>query len=839
MAATDLENLLLQGQSLCKDTVNSKPVSKIHKSLRQLCQNADLTLKRPLVGSDEQYAKEFLANRGLDLASYSGVLKKLCTYKDNVTSSGDLKPIMDYSSSVESLMGRHIEDYIKKLEIKDSDETINSLHNISSSWRKMKKDIVYNEFALDSYDVPFCLQNLLTKRNEFLTINPNHVESPKIFSFIADVKSYIKSKEDNMSNKELIEYFLDTISRDNDDAAVAHIWNVVKYIMSNITPFETTSGSFHERFSEDNQANLVKNAKNYLEDKYQAFLIKETRHLNINNDENFMASVISSYVFMTVGRSLGSQQNEFHIDEQTIWPLIYFSLRCGKMDVADYFIQKSGLSLSDFLNVFINLTEANSSDHVGSNVGITLNKFYKTLPAYDNAFRKTLFSLLGMVEANMEKKAVAKTIEDKLWMLLTEHLASKYTEDSNGLDYCSLQRYVLDHGKPYMDQPHVYFELLFLIGHFESAIDFLYRNVKFSNHAVHIAIALEEKKLLATPESLQAPFLSNENVDIKFVRLNYARLILLFCSELETNNPHFASFYYYFLRNLKTLKKDNLFYKCVADLATSYDGNVCDWMFGRLGQEKDNSIFHDVFEVDTIKSIVDKTLELSLEKNKPEVAFKLYMLTSDKAAYGVLNNILSHAIYNYDITSPVKTGEKQNIFNKNFEDRVHLYAEELNEKKISTLDTIGPVATFRLLRQMFSFFYHTKKIPFLCVMEKAIETDLVPFSSDDTKQCLLNCTRQSELVQRNISHFIKSIFVLLCQEYTKTNKHPDELLDDDSLIEEEVSDIYEMSIDGGWTKRRIQRTIRNIYLFAAQLPTHIALDSVEYISSNAMKIQLD
>lgn len=846
MATTDLENLLLQGQKLskefCKD--NFKSVSKIHKSLRQLCQNADHVPKQMPCGSDEQYAKEFLANRGLDLANYSNVLNKLFTCRDNIDMPCESKPVMDYSSSVESLMSRHIEDYISNLEANEPNKEVdNYLNDVSTGWKNIKKDVIYNEFASDSYDVSFCFQNLPTVKNTHFTFDPslNSPNSPSDnFFFITDIQNYIKAKETGKPHKDLIEYFLETIHICNANSTVAHIWNVVKY-MYNITPQkQSPNGSFNERFLEENQTKLVRNAKRYLENKYESFLIKETKHLNISNEENYMATVISSYVFMNTVR-LATQPNDFHVDEQSIWPLLYFSLRCGRMDVANYFIKQSGLALDDLLNVFIHLQEVNFTEHSASNIGVTLNKYYRTLPVYDNAFRKTIFSLLGMVEANVEKKAVAKTIEDKLWMLLVEHFASKYMEDSNGLDYCSLQKYILDNGKLYKEQPHIYFELLFLIGQFESAIDFLYRDVTYSNHAIHIAIALNEKHLLATPEYLQAPFLTNENIDIKFIRLNYTRLILLFCNGFELNYPHYATYYYYFLKHIRspTLTK-NLFYKCVADLATSFDGNMCDWMFGCLNDNtKENSVLQNTFSLDTITTIIDKTLELSLEKNKLEVAYKLYSLTSNKAAYGVLNHILSNTIYNFDIIGHTKNDEKCSGSHKKFYDRLYLYSEELKKKESSLLETVGPISTFHVLRSMYLFFYYSSKQEFLSAIEHVNNTDLVPLTSEDTRLCLNNCTKYGEIVQRNIHHLIKSLVSVLCSEHSKIVEKQIDSLEGDLLIEEENSDIFDQSKYIGWTKQRIQKTISVIYLFAAQLPVNIALDAVQYISTNEFKMQLE
>lgn len=55
------------------------------------------------------------------------------------------------------------------------------------------------------------------------------------------------------------------------------------------------------------------------------------------------------------------------------------------------------------------------------------------------------------------------------------------------------------------DQPHVYFQLLFLTGQWEAAIDFLIRNDRLRVHGVHMAIALHELSMLSMPASVKSP----------------------------------------------------------------------------------------------------------------------------------------------------------------------------------------------------------------------------------------------------------------------------------------------------------------------------------------------
>ena len=115
------------------------------------------------------------------------MLKKICIYRDNAITPCDSKPVMDYSSSVESLMGKHIEDYINNLEANDNKDADNYLQDLPMSWKNIKKGIVYNEFASDSYDVSFCLQNLLTAKNTYFTFDPslNFPINHEIFHFVS------------------------------------------------------------------------------------------------------------------------------------------------------------------------------------------------------------------------------------------------------------------------------------------------------------------------------------------------------------------------------------------------------------------------------------------------------------------------------------------------------------------------------------------------------------------------------------------------------------------------------------------------------------------------------
>lgn len=69
------------------------------------------------------------------------------------------------------------------------------------------------------------------------------------------------------------------------------------------------------------------------------------------------------------------------------------------------------------------------------------------------------------------------------------------------ISYCLLagERHFRAHQEPFL-----YFEVLFLTGQFEAAIDFLAHEERLRCHAVHVALAMFESQFLAVPLNIQS-----------------------------------------------------------------------------------------------------------------------------------------------------------------------------------------------------------------------------------------------------------------------------------------------------------------------------------------------
>ena len=120
-------------------------------------------------------------------------------------------------------------------------------------------------------------------------------------------------------------------------------------------------------------------------------------------------------------------------------------------------------------------------------------------------------------------------MDDYLWIKLSQVRESEWS-------LSQLQKMMSeDYGETHFnafEQPVLYFQVLFLTGQFEAAVDFLFRVERFRAHGVHVGLALYENKQLLQAASVQSPLLTPAPSFTK--RLNVARLVVLWAALLIT-----------------------------------------------------------------------------------------------------------------------------------------------------------------------------------------------------------------------------------------------------------------------------------------------------------------
>jgi nuclear pore complex protein Nup93 len=264
-------------------------------------------------------------------------------------------------------------------------------------------------------------------------------------------------------------------------------------------------------------------------------------------------------------------------------------------------------------------------------------------------------------------------------------------------------------------------------------------------HAVHMAIALYEKKLLNLTKSATAQLSFSEASDPKSVkRINLASLLKMYTRKFECTDPREALEYYYFLRDLRTPQNESFFALFISELAL--ETREFELLFGKLeknGARKPGAIDKFLPETDRIISIVAREIE---NRGLVEEAIKLYDLCKEQQRVMELcNKLLSQVV------------SEVNVPNSN-RDRLKAMATSIAQRyKIesgcSVLILKSVSNTFYLLTELMHFFdiYHSEN------WELAYETlnnmDVLPDTADKIESHV-----------KKFSAFSEEVFFLLSTE---------------------------------------------------------------------------
>ena len=274
----------------------------------------------------------------------------------------------------------------------------------------------------------------------------------------------------------------------------------------------------------------------------------------------------------------------------------------------------------------------------------------------------------------------------------------------------------------------LYFQVLFLTGQFEAAIDFLFRSGEnLSSHATHIALVLFEARLLSQPSNIQAALLSKEPGDRGCGRrLNIARLLMLYVKHFESTDTKEALQYFYFLREMKGGQGDNLFMSCVGELVL--ESREFDLLLGTLMVARDSE-----------------------ERGLLEDAVKLYDLASKHAkVVALLNTLLAQVI-----ALPATPESRR--------DRIQRHAVTIAKRyKVSgVVAAREATSTLFLLLDLATFFdlYHGGKLA-EC-LDTLARVKLVPVAGGQVDMAVTTFRQLSDEVRRNIPDILLAAMTAL------------------------------------------------------------------------------
>ncbi|MCJ8733278.1 hypothetical protein PDJAM_G00221470 [Pangasius djambal] len=456
----------------------------------------------------------------------------------------------------------------------------------------------------------------------------------------------------------------------------------------------------------------------------------------------------------------GMQDGE--VEGHPVWALIYYCLRCGDLAAAMQVVNRAQHQLGDFKTWFQEYMNSPDRRLAPATENKVRLHYRRVLRNSADPYKRAVYCLIGKCDIADNHGEVADKTEDYLWLKLNQVC---FDEDGSSapqdrLTLAQLQKQLLeDYGESHFSasqQPFLYFQVLFLTAQFEAAVAFLFRVERLRSHAVHVALALYELKLLLKSSGQSAQLLSQEPGDPPMVRrLNFIRLLMLYTRKFEATDPREALQYFYFLRNEKDNQGENMFMRCVSELVI--ESREFDMLLGRL--EKDGSRkpgVIDKFAGDT-RAIITKVASEAENKGLFEEAVKLYELgkNPDKVLE-LMNKLLSPVIA--QVNAPQSNKERL----KNMALGI---AERYRTNGIAGEKSVDH--TFYLLLDLMTFFdeYHNGHIDRAYDVIERLK--LVPLSQDQVEERVAAFRNFSDEVRHNLSEVLLATMNILFTQYKR------------------------------------------------------------------------
>lgn len=742
---------------------------RVERNLRQIMEASNqLWIRTSQSGGQENQGAALLGSVGLDLPRVAHKLDVLST----ISNFEPLEPIRE--TDIKGFLKNERENAI--LAVIEETRRMSFNHaqqmywdSVKSEWEKEKQQILsaLTESGDELLDISLPIAEMTS--GGMLPISSRSVLDHQEMAYVKAVMEYNDQTLKGGIKPSLAEKFSQTAQAFNDQN-ISDIWDMVRMMVD--VPVKISGDNIlKSRGSALIQKAFMNQGRRYLEDRYKSY-IRQTVYSNLGAAKlggipGTLPLVRSFVSARQISRTTGLEDG--FVDGEPVWPLIFYCLRCGDINAALQASKQAGAVVSEFtrlLEELIHSGDRNLSPSMETNAKLMYKKMIRTST---DPYKRASYCVVAACDVNDDHTEVAQSTDDYLWIKLCqlkEDELAGHDSSHERVTYSQFQLLVLEeygerHFKAYQE-PFLYFEVLFLTGQFEAAIDFFSRIERLRCHAVHVALALFESQFLALPSNVQSPLLSKENSDKSSMRrLNIARLVMLYTRKFEATDPKEALHYFYFLRGIKGSKGDSLFTACVSELVL--ESRNFDLLLGRLepdGTRTQGFLNHfKGTQVDTQK-IIELVARDSEAKGLHEDAVHLYELAKDDAkVIELLCRLLSGSI-----SQPAAIeSESWRVQNKAL-----AFAQRLKASG-SLLPNIA--ATFFLLLDLGIFFslYHEEK--YHEAFETIAKLRLIPLSPDEVESRVSNFRNLSDDIRRNIPDVLLATMNILYKKY-KQSKAP-------------------------------------------------------------------
>ncbi|KAH6926863.1 hypothetical protein HPB50_022632 [Hyalomma asiaticum] len=572
------------------------------------------------------------------------------------------------------------------------------------------------------------------------------------------VASYNEQVISGSKRPNLAARFREVAEKELDDRSATAMWDMVCFLLE--APLIAASGQGRRTLS---TPALVNQSRKHLENmykKYMRIIIEGNRGFARLGGELGTVNLVKSFLNVKLP-SLPSEGYDGKLDRHPVWALIYYCLRCGDRDAAVAISRQAPGTTGELTSVFEEYA-ASADGHLGASSENRIRLQYaRSVRASEDPFKRAVFCVLGRCDVAQDHPLVSATCEDYLWLKLclvyAEEPSSPGEEQQeqarDRLTLPKLQRSLLEeYGESHFDamqQPYLYFQVLFLTGQFEHAVEFLARMEPQRVHAVHVALVLYEENLLTPPACVQQPLVSKSPSGTGLC-FNLALLVTGYTRKFEVTDPSKALGYFYFLRNLKGIHGENLFVACVSELVL--ETKEFDVLLGKVepdGCRRPGEV--DKFNFNT-ECVIEAVAADCKNRGLYEEAVRLYDLCrKHEDAVTLLCRLLAQHV-------PSASGPAW--------ERLRELAIELTTRyRQGTTASGESMASLCLLLDLGTFFNLVHEHKTALALATMRQLQLVPFDLSHVEASIVAFSKRSEDVRRIVADILLAVMNLLYEQY--------------------------------------------------------------------------
>ncbi|CAD5117218.1 DgyrCDS6014 [Dimorphilus gyrociliatus] len=636
MEVDDFADLANAAQQL---TAGMTPVGQLPRVERTLFQIRDAAER--LASKTTQVEQESKVKASLLLGSKGFDLQTMSQKLSNISSAKTFEPLEPvHETDIESFLKNERENALLSAIEHSRRRTAEEVEKnhwecLESEWEREKQKLLnalvsgQEALELPSQDITAADYTLSHARS---SMNQNELLYAK------QIELYNKNTLNRILDNDLVKKLEKAGSQMNDNS-IETLWRMVRIVTAISIPSEANALAFRNGFKF--QSEFIRRCLNLLEEQYATYLE------NIVNSNMYSAqrggipgtlNTVKSFLKVRLRDQFTASLVERTTDGNPVWPAIFYCLRSGDIDGAIEVASSTLKGIGDIANC---LKEYKNGLGTESLAKLQI-EYARSVKDSKDPFKRIVYCVIGRCDTHDDHSEVCEKIDDYLWLKLSQCLQTP--SDKHDLSLNKLQyRLSVEFGENHFNaqnNPFLYFQVLFLTGQFEAAIEILARHEKFRCHAVHVAIALAQTGCLAVPKLMQGQLLSREASDEKpMYRLNLARLICLYTKSFESVEPLQALEYFFLLRKYQNANGESWFVTYVSELVTeTREFNLLLGSFGSDGRRMAGAI--DKFGVDS-QQMIETVARKTEENGNIEEAVFLYDLAGNTdLVVNLLNQLL-------------------------------------------------------------------------------------------------------------------------------------------------------------------------------------------------------